>query len=304
MLSGNEFQIQIPQLPNSFLDPSTTYLNVRIQVSGAATSTDINTIEKSLCLLGSGWSLFNRYECYFNNSQLIDQIQEPGIFFSNITKCTLSSSQRLSMPHCGFISDPNALVSDGIGTAMNHIFSDAMGTIPSAGNYIWDIDLALPLVGVMGANTTKLIPLFLGGYRLDLTADDFASVIAQPSGDVTGISYKIVSLEFVGQVVTVDQGSLQAVLASANEQKLFIPTQSIAYSSQTLAASSGVGLYELLISSRVSSCKSVMVSVAPTNAGDKKFAGVNPNATTGTCVSINGVFYPQQTLGEYFSNFP
>lgn len=299
VVSGNEFQIQIPQLPASFLDPTTTYLNVRIQVTATvAANTDNATFANSLFLLGSGWSLFNRYEAYFNNSQLIDQIQEPGIFFSNITKCTLSGSQRLAMPHVGFCSDQAVVTSDGMGTAFNKISSDAyMTSAGTATTRTWEVDYCLPLLGVMGSNTSKLIPLFLGGYRLDLTADNFADVVNfAAAANLSNPLLQIKSLEFVGQVVTIDQASLQAVLASAVDQKLFIPTQSVAYSSQTLAASSGVGLYELLISSRVSSCKSVMVSTSISTMTEKKFGSCNPNATTGTCVSINGVFYPQQTL--------
>jgi hypothetical protein len=176
--------------------------------------------------------------------------------------------------------------------------SDGMtGTLPVAGALTVNdnkVDFAIPLIGVLG-NCDKLLPLFLGGFRIDLTADAVANYLATGTVAMTDPTMKFDSIEFVCNVITVDPGSLASVI-SQHPEKMFIRTQTYTHSSQLLPPQAGAGLYELMVSSRVSSMKSLLICCSPTNAYEKMYSGVNPNATAGTCVLVNNIMYPQNGM--------
>jgi len=256
VVSGNEFQIQIPQLPNSFLDLSTAYINMRCSFAftpGAAKASDSAVASDAPRILGSGWSLFQRYELYFNNSNLLDQIQFPGVAQNALNNMILTTGQKSALNYQGLSStDPSPSVgtilhpSDGIRAPLTYVSGTAITGIP--------VDFSIPMTGAWSA-CDKLMPMFLGGFRIDLTADDVANYLIPGAVAATGLNIVIHSLEFVSNVITVDPGSLAAVI-SQHPDKMFIRTQTFTHSSQILAAQCGAGLYELMVSSLVSSMKS------------------------------------------------
>jgi hypothetical protein len=216
-----------------------------------------------------------------------------------MSNLVLTDSQKAALNQQGF-SSSYPLPSAGIS-----LFGlDGMtGTLPVAGALTVNdnkVDFAIPLIGVLG-NCEKLLPLFLGGFRLDLTADAVSNFLVTGTVAMTDPIMKIDSLEFVCNIVSVDPGSMQAVI-SQHPDKMFIRTQTYTHSSQILQAQSGAGLYELMVSSRVSSMKSLLICCSPTNAYEKMYAGVNPNATAGTCVLVNNIMYPQNGMNP--SNIP
>lgn len=104
---GTEIQINIPQIPNAFIDPSTTYLNVKVRISGRIAVqnlavTPFNTAEtvrinarRQLLLAylnATGWGLFQRYQVYANNSILIEDIDEIGYLAHMLSAATRSSA--------------------------------------------------------------------------------------------------------------------------------------------------------------------------------------------------------------------
>lgn len=278
--AGQEFQIQIPQLPNSFLDLSTAYFNMR--VTFGYTSTDnVNTADKAPRLLGSAWSLFQRMELQFNNANLIDQVQYPGIVVNALNNMVLTTGQKTALNYQG-LSSTNTTPSIG---AILFPEDGMLGTPANASSTADNkFDFSLPMVGAFG-NCEKLMPLFLGGFRFDLTAEDINSVLIGGSANFSAPKWAITSLEFVCNVITVDAGSMAAILSS-HPDKMFIRSQTFTQSSQILPAQAGAGLYELMVSSRVSSMKSLLVCCSPTSAVEKMFAGVSPNATAGEIFAI------------------
>lgn len=290
VLSGNEFQIQIPQLPNSFLDLSTAYFNIRATFSFTPGTTVAEPAASAAPkILGSAWSMFQRMELYFNNANLLDQIQYPGIVNNALNNMILTTGQKGAMNYQGLSS---TVTIPSIGTVLHADDGVTIATAyANATETTARVDFALPMIGAFG-NTEKLMPMFLGGFRFDLTAEDVANYIIPGTVAITGLKVQITSLEFVCNVITVDPGSLAAVL-SAHPDKMFLRTQTFTHSSQILGAASGAGLYELMVSSRVSSMKSLLVCCSPANAVEKYFAGVCPNATAGTCLLVNNVMYPQ-----------
>lgn len=290
--SGYEFQIQIPQLPNSFLDLSSAYFNIRATFGYTAGTTAVTTTATAPRILGSAWSMFQRYEVYFNNANLLDQIQYPGIAVNAMNNLILSSAAKSAMNYQG-LSSINTTPSFG---TILHEDDGMIGTKAAASTAVANnrLDFALPMIGALG-NCEKLLPLFLGGFRIDLTAEDINNFLVAGSAAVSAPNFTITSLEFVCNVITIDPGSLAAVL-SAHPDKMFLRTQTYTQSSQTLPAQAGAGLYELMVSSRVSSMKSLLVCCSPANAYEKAFSGVCPNASSGTCVLVNNVMYPQNGM--------
>ncbi len=258
-------------------------------MSGSATA-------ETPCLVGSGWSLFQRYELYFNNQELLDQIMYPGIGFNAMSSMTMNEKERVASPHLGFGDitgrAPNLATSFCTGDGVTR--TDDPTAAPATTPRGCVIDLAIPLLGVIGHATDKLIPAFLGGFRIDLTADAIANFVKAGSVAYTDMAFAIQNLEFVCNAITVDAGSLSAIIQQ-HPESLFIRTQSWVHSSQVLAAGTSAGLNELLISSRVSSMKHLLVCPSPSGAYEGMYSGVNPYLTTGTCVNINNVFYPQAT---------
>ena len=262
---------------------------------GTGVTASVSTAAANPMIMGSGWSLFQRYELYFNNSNLLDQIQFPGVFVNSMLNMTMTPNQRTSSPHMGFGAvsgiQPNYCTTlssaDGVKRDTNNGNDGVTRTCT--------IDLALPLIGVLGHATEKLIPLFLGGMRIDLTADTLTNYLKAGTDAIATAGIKIDNLEFVSNVVTIDAGSLAAVI-QAHPDKLFIRTQSAVHSSQVLNAGSAAGLYELLISTRVSSQKALLVCPSVSTAYEGLYSGVSPNLTSGTCVNINNVYFPKSTL--------
>lgn len=90
---GTEIQIVIPQLDACFLDPSTTYINVKFQVTYTAQAGKFPFSDHG-GILGSGWTLFDRYQVYANNSTLVDDINEVGVLANALYRLNMDSSLR------------------------------------------------------------------------------------------------------------------------------------------------------------------------------------------------------------------
>lgn len=302
VVQGTEFQIQIPQLPNTFLDPTTSYLNVRATFkwkNAAGQTASLSDPAENPLLLGSGWSLFQRYELYFNNSNLLDQIMYPGVYVNAMLNSTMTPNQRIGCPNMGFGDSTGHLPNYATTLSTDDGVQRASGNGADGVTRTCTVDFAIPLIGVIGHATDKLIPLMLGGMRVDLTCDNITNYLKSGSKAFSETPEIVINnLEFVSNVVTVDAGSLAAVI-QAHPEKLFIRTQSVVHSSQTIQEGSAAGLYELLISSRVSSQKALVICPSTSLAYEGLYSGVNPNLTAGTSVSINNTFFPKATHDPY-----
>lgn len=298
VLQGNEFQIQVPQLPNTFLDPSTAYINVRAKFNMSSNlAMEIDNFAKCPVMFGSGWSMFQRYELYFNNQELLDQIMLPGVAVNAMSNITMNKYERTAASHLGYGAvsgaEPNYCCAFNESDGVRRTDTGAAGTSGAIVDRSVVIDFALPMIGVLGHATDKLIPMFLGGFRIDLTADAISQYLREGSV-AAGTTLYIQNVEFVANTITVDAGSLGAIIQQ-HPESLFIRTQSWTHSSQALASGSNPGLYELLISSRVSSLKHLLICPSAADAYEGIYSGVNPELTNGTCVNINNIFFPQAT---------
>ena len=159
-----------------------------------------------------------------------------------------------------------------------------------------NFDYAIPLIGILGSGTDKIWPLgAIYGLRFELTMDSFGNFTKLNAGtnNVTGCT--ITDVEFVANVIELSPES-QALIETANPQKIHIRSQSYRQASNFLTAQQGSGTNDLLVGIRLSSLKSIYMACWPSNANELKFAGVNPNLDQGTCYVIAGLNYPQRTM--------
>ena len=141
-------------------------------------------------------------------------------------------------------------------------------------------EYSLPIIGILGSGTDKFFPIgAFYGLRYELTMDSFSNFVLDSTANLT-TGCTISEVEFVGNVVELSPEA-QSLIEAQNPNKIHIRSQSYRTSTNTLTISASAGLYDLLIGCRVSSLKSLFISISPSNASEKKFASVNPNLDQG-----------------------
>ncbi len=308
--AGNVVQIDIPcGRRGQYLDPATSYIRFRSTYTHAgAVLTDFSR------LIGSAYSYFIKQELYANNSVILESINECGVLASMLMNCQLNDADKRGLsPAMGFASNESVIF-----TAASNTYPAAITTqlVPyqssaTTGHRIFAVaatnenlvhEYSIPLMGILGCNTTdKFIPIgALFGLRLELTMDNYTNFVLDSTANAT-TGCTIDAFEFVANVIELAPEA-QAIIESANPDKIHIRTSTFRQASNALAASTSSGTNDLLIGVRVSSLKSVYMCCSPSNAAEKKFAGVNPNLDQGTCLIIAGQQYPQRTINP--SNRP
>ena len=291
-INGNTFTVNTSQQilqfdipcgsPGDYLDPSTTYVRFKaVFTSAGAVTVDISR------LLGSAYSFFNLQRVLGNNNTTLEEIPEVGVLVNMLTQCQLLEGDKRGLSSMlGFAFDNSVDASSA--TAGCRIFANA--TTEGL-----NFEFAVPLIGILGANNDKMIPVGkLLGLRLELMCDVPANFIAATTANVVS-QYVISEIEFVGNYITLGPES-QSIVDSLNRDRIIIRCQSWKQTSATIAASSGVGTQELLCNIRVNSLKSIYLACSIANANEKKFSGINPNLSSGTCWLIGGQNYPQRGL--------
>jgi len=282
--AGAVIQFDLPSGKRGmYLDPTTTYVRFRATYtqSGAA-GTDLHV------LLGSAYSYFNRQEVYGNNSLLLETINELGVLASLLINTQLNGADKIgNAPAFGFTDSPV------------NIFSNIGHLINSTAPNQLVFEYAIPIIGILGSGTDKMIPVGLfNSLRFELTLDDYTAFTNYNSPATLTqnklASMTITDVEFVGQIVELDNDS-QSLIDAQNPGKIHIRTQSYRTSSNNISATT-YGLTDILIGTRVSSLKSMYISCAPADAAELKFASVSPNAVQGTCLVLAGQQLPQRTV--------
>ena len=278
--AGNTVQIDVPCGGNGrYLDTTTTYIRFRATFTHAAAD--------SSALIGSGMSFFNRQVVYGNNSALLENINEVGVIANTLFQSQLNAADKVGLSAAlGFVDDI---------TLAKATFGHAIQTVAPAQLVF---DYCVPIIGILGCLTTKMIPLSkVAGIRYELTMDSFANFTAPKAAAIvnTVTGCVITDFEFVGNVVELSPSS-QAIVDSLNPEKIFIRSQSYIQTSSSLPAGTGAGANDILVGIKVSSLKALWMVCSPSNANERKFAGVNPNLVQGTCYVINSQNYPQRTI--------
>jgi len=140
---GQVIQFDLPcSKIGQYVDPSTTYIRFKVTYTHTGTAgTNFSY------LLGSGYSYFNKYEVYGNNSVTLDTINEYGLLANTLLQTQLNGADKLGLTaSMGFnqINNYNTL---------GHKIFDAATTV----DYL-TFEYALPLIGILGSGTDKLFP--------------------------------------------------------------------------------------------------------------------------------------------------
>lgn len=281
--AGNVIQFDIPSgKAGQYLDPSSTYIRFKITYTQSA---GVNGTDYSY-LLGSSYSPFIKQECYGNNSVLLESINEVGVLSNMLLNSQLNMADKMGLsPSYGFGWTSTALAASSAG---HRIFYDN-----GLENLVFDY--CCPLIGILGSGTDKFIPMWsLYQLRFELTCDSVANFTRATTANALS-GYTISDVEFVGQVVVLGPEA-QSIVHAANPNFIHIRSQTWRQASNLFNASAGVGIYDLLCGIRVSSLKSLYACISPSNANEKKYSGVCPNLTQGTCWTIGGQNYPQRGL--------
>lgn len=363
---GTEIQVVIPQLDGCFLDPSTTALYVECVYTGSMTIAAGNPVVFSCSnsnggFVGSGASMFFRYQVWLNNSILSDNIDEFGLvchlqFLLALTEqqryelavplgfnkaypastwgagfhCTDLTSRATLTPTGHIIAAGTANTVMGVNAAASATYNSPAGVFWAMPNtttndatitltYMQNYNFMLQLPGLLGSGNDKLFPLFNGPTRLSLFMEDISRyyildyaagvtsfTVAQPVPFRTMSGYMAVNtVWFVGDCCRCDINSFNAVLGSLPIPNTFI-IRSTAWSVSSAALTVGQsGQTDVLIPPRRASLKAVYILPSPNGTNTDlatqpinlwgKYGWCNPNLTNGTCISLNGVNYPQQT---------
>ena len=282
--AGSVIQFDIPcNKRGQYLDPTTTYVRFKAtytQSGSAGVDTHV--------LLGSAYSYFSRQEVYGNNSVTLETINEYGVLANLLLNTQLNSADKVGMSASFGLPETTTTCVSNVGHIIN-------GAAPNQLTF----EYAIPVIGILGSGTDKMLPI--GAFyslRLELTMDSFSNFVIDSTANKTTLC-TISEVEFVGNVIELSSDS-QSLIETQNPSKIHIRSQSFRTSTNNLAGSSGTGLYDLLIGTRVSSLKSLYITCAPSNAIEGKFAGVNPNLTQGTCLVLGGQSYPQRTISPSY----
>jgi len=282
--SSQVLQFDIPcGISGDYLDPTSTYIRWKTTFShGGVNGTDYSRI------LGSGYSFFNLQRVLGNNSSVLEEINECGVLVNMLSQTQLNSADKL-----------------GLSSMMGYGFDSYAATTATGGHRInfntntenVSFEYAVPLIGILGSGTDKLIPVGkIFGLRLELTCDtpsNFITLLTATAANNVS-QYVISEIEFVGNYVTLGAES-EALVNSMNPDKIHIRTQSWRQTAAVLPASSN-GTNELLCNIRVNSLKSIYLACSIAGAAEKKFSGINPNLGAGSGWLAGGQLYPQRGL--------
>lgn len=180
-------------------------------------------------------------------------------------------------------------------------------------------EISLPLFGTLGSGNDKMYPLFIGPTRLSLYTAALSDYIVTPQNllcfdtypsvpflstqfnlDASSVSFT--QVEFVGNYFRCDTASFQYVLGNLPvDGKMICRTLSFAFSSASVSQNTS-GVVDVLIPTRRASQKMQMILCTSANLADKKYGSCCPYLGQNTCLTINGVQYPQ--LGVDFMSKP
>lgn len=153
---------------------------------------------------------------------------------------------------------------------------------------------AFPILGSVFTNCEKLIPLFaMGQLEVRLTVDSIANIFTTA---VVPTVFTLSNLELRYEIV--DMGNAVESLVKGMGSRIFIKSQSISASSQTIASGSS-GSLSLVYNQKYNSIKALFLHLGGTNSAtavNTFFDSVACNATSDYQFQVAGTNYPQRVL--------
>ncbi len=305
--SNSTAQISLPQIPNTFLDPSSTWISMEVTINipkGAADyapPADIGQFKAAL--LGSGgWSLFNRMSVYGNSGILLDDVMSPNLFvnayrnLSQIKPEKDGDSAVFGGQDIAAITAPNVGAIIGGPANSPYRFSTAVTDAVQSQT----LRFSLPMIGLLGSGSSKLIPLFVCPHRIDLSLEALSNVLVTVAAadSFAADAYKnatmsVNRLEFVGTAIKLSDRLMTDVMSSLPVPGEIAVRCNQVSTTQIVIPANAAGNNQYLVGTRVSSCKAILCQYQTAGCIDSIFGSVNPNMAQ-YAHEINGVLYPQQ----------
>jgi hypothetical protein len=291
---GATIQFTLPKLDRSFYQANTIYIRGRLALTLVGTaSTDVTDPNLSFTSAGA-YSLFSRQVVRTGSGQTLETIQNPAIISNIQMAYGLTPAERQGMNNMlrntPFYSAYSAqATSAGWGLGVSNV----------AGHNT-TIDFCIPLNSCLTA-CEKFLPASFDEFVVELTIASMISSagVQNPTfiihKDIAGISaFSLTDLEISAQVFELSPQTYNQLMAQY-PSGISLKSQSYMYGSGSLPSGSGAGTYDIVYSHKLQSIKQFIMAVAPSNAIEGTYAGVNPNLNTFN-LSINGLTYPQRPI--------
>jgi hypothetical protein len=152
---------------------------------------------------------------------------------------------------------------------------------------------AFPLLGSVFSNCEKLIPLFaVPQIEIRLTQDSIANIFTTA---IVPSVFTLSNIELRYQIC--DMGSSVESLVKGMGSRVFIKSQSISASSQTIASGTS-GSISLVYNQKFNSIKALFLHLGGTTSTNTFFDSLGTNATADYQFSVASQNYPQRVLSS------
>lgn len=304
---GATIQFTLPRLDRSFYQANTIYIRGRLALTLVGTAST-NVTDPNLSFTSAGaYSVFSRQVVRTGSGQTLETIQNPAIVSNIQMAYGLTPAERLGMNnllrntpyHCwqdwGLAGSYSSA-----GWGMGCSGTDATSGIAVPAGHNATVDFCIPLNSCLTA-CEKFLPASFDEFVVELTIANMISsagvqnptfIIHKDTVGVTGFS--LTDLEISAQVFELSPQTYNQLMAQY-PSGISLKSQSYMYGSGSLPSASGAGTYDIVYSHKLQSIKQFMMAVAPSNAIEGQYAGVNPNLNTYN-LSINGTTYPQRPI--------
>jgi hypothetical protein len=284
---GNMIQITIPKMDKSFLNCATNCLTFNCAVTLTAGATNqITTADNRVYFYGNAWAPFRRYVLKQSGGQDLDQLDNVNVLVNKLMDITTNPTEKLVNIAMGFHNANGSLNVGHEFIPSANIATGASATITAS--------FSIPLIGILG-QTEKFIPLNTADLEINLTVEQITEAICRNAlpTDAT-VSYTISNVEFVGEVLQLEDSGYQQLLAMYPDG-LKVKTQSWSYASGGSLPAQANGVQDLVVPFSLSSLKQFLWSSNPSTSFEGKFGGVNPNLSSYQLL-IGGSPYPVQPV--------
>lgn len=293
---GSVIQLTLPNLPRSFYQNNTIYVRGRLALTYILAA-EANPLDPPVSFNSAGaYSLFSRQVVRTANGQTLETVQNPGVVSNIQMAYGLTPAERVGMSAMtknSLTASSNFGTGSSLGWALNVTSPAGHGSV---------IEFAIPLNSIL-TNGEKFIPAFYDEIVIELTIAQLLSsagaqnptFLVHRTGE--GITaFTLSDIELCAQVIELGPTEFSQLM-SQYPQGITLKSQSYVYGSATLAASAN-GSQDIVYSHKQQSIKQFIMAVAPSNAAEGIYSGVNPNLGTLSLI-LNGQTYPQRPIRAF-----
>lgn len=262
--------IQFDLINNGFLNPQSMYLAYSYTATTAVSAELKGT---------PAYTAFSRLDEIIGSTS-INTVQPYNMVCNDLVNLSLDVAQKYGMqPSYGYLGTtgiPSLETLDGRTLILNETGS-----------------FSAPLLGSVIANSEKLLPLFaMPQVSIRLTQESIANMFTTT---VVPTGFVLSNIELRYEVI--DMGSAIENLVRMMGQKIYIKTQGISATSQSLASGSA-GSQTLIYNQRYNSIRALFAHFGGTTSHNTFFDSLATNNSSDYQFSVASISYPQRVLSS------